>query len=292
MRRFFDIKRFFGATLFSVFIFTGFLPPLPDLTEKVVKVGTAVTKAARPISPEEEYYIGRSVAARILASYKLLNNDAFTTYINLTGQTIAFHSETPFTYGGYHFAVLDSKEINAFACPGGIIFITKGMIDLAVNEDQLAAILAHEVAHINHKDGIGAIQSSRWSEALTVVGSEAAKQYTSGQVSQLLNIFEGSIDDVFKSLVTSGYSKSQEYAADESALVYLRASGYNPSALKDVLNNLQGKASAAGGGVFKTHPSTADRIANISAKLTASQVSEFFEVRTKRFSEQYGSFVR
>jgi predicted Zn-dependent protease len=251
------MKRFLSIAILSAFIFTACVPSLssiPSAVATATKVGTSVSRAAREISPEEEYYIGRSVAARILASYKLLKDPEFTAYVNLAGQSIALHSGMPFTFGGYHFAILDSKEINAFACPGGIIFITKGMINLAVNEDQLAAILAHEIAHINHKDGLGAIQSSRWTEALTVIGSEAAKQYTPGEVSKLLNIFEGSIDDVVKSLVTSGYSKSQEYAADESALVYLKAAGYNPSALKNVLQNLQSKTSASsassGGGVI------------------------------------------
>ncbi|MCG6553002.1 MAG: M48 family metalloprotease [Candidatus Magnetominusculus sp. LBB02] len=293
------MRRFLGAALFLAFfslfsatVACAGLLSLPDIADKVINVGTSVAKAARPITPEEEYYIGRSVAARILGSYKLLNNDEFTRYVNLAGQAVAFHSEMPFTYGGYHFAILDSKEINAFACPGGIIFITKGMIDLAVNEDQLAAILAHEVAHINHKDGLGAIQSSRMTDVVTVIGTEAAKQYTSGQVAQLLNIFEGSIDDVFKSLVTSGYSKSQEYAADESAIVYLKASGYNPAALKDVLANLQTKSGESGGGILKTHPSASDRISAVSAKLTEAQVSEFFDKRTKRFSDHYGKFSK
>ncbi|WP_420266099.1 M48 family metalloprotease [Candidatus Magnetominusculus dajiuhuensis] len=280
------------VTITLLVALVGCVPTLSSIPDTAIKVGTSVSKAARPIAPEEEYYIGRSVAARIMGSYKLLNSPEFTTYINLTGQTIAFHSEMPFTYGGYHFAILDSKEINAFACPGGIIFITKGMIDLAVNEDELAAILAHEIAHINHKDGLGAIKSSRWTEALTVMGSEAARQYTPGEVSQLLNVFEGSIDDVVKSLVTSGYSKAQEYAADESALVYLRASGYNPAALKDVLKNLQSKSTPTGGGVFKTHPSTEDRIAKVNERLTEYRVTDFFKIRSKRFSEHYNVFSR
>ncbi|MEO5360772.1 MAG: M48 family metalloprotease [Nitrospirota bacterium] len=286
------MKKLLSIMIFAAFVSAGCVPSLTSLTETAVKTGSAVSKAAREITPEEEYYIGRSVAARILSSYKLLNDPDFTAYINITGQSIVFHSEMPFTFGGYHFAILDSKEVNAFACPGGIIFITKGMIDLAVNEDQLAAILAHEVAHITHKDGLGAIKSSRWTEALTVMGSEAAKQYTPGQVSQLLSVFEGSIDDIVKSLVTNGYSRTQEYSADETAVVYLKASGYNPAALKDVLSNLQSKTGSSDGGMFKTHPSPTDRIKEVTAKLTESQVSDFFKVRTKRFSDHYTKFSK
>ncbi|MBF0517247.1 MAG: M48 family metalloprotease [Nitrospirae bacterium] len=286
------MRKILSITALAAFLLTACVPSIMSLPETAVKTGTAVSKAARPISSEEEYYIGRSVAARILASYKLLDAPAFTAYINLTGQSIAFHSEMPFTFGGYHFAILDTKEVNAFACPGGIIFITKGMIDLAVNEDQLAAILAHEVAHINHKDGLGAIKSSRWTEALTVLGSEAAKQYTPGEVSQLLSVFEGSIDDIVKSMVTNGYSRTQEYAADETAVTYLKASGYNPAALKEVLNAMHSKTAASEGGMMKTHPSADDRIKSVSAKITESQVNDFFKVRSKRFSESYGQFSK
>ncbi|MBF0320231.1 MAG: M48 family metalloprotease [Nitrospirae bacterium] len=286
------MNRLISIAILASFMATGCISAVSAIPA-AVKTGSAVSKAAREITPEEEYYIGRAVAAKILSMYKLLKDPDFTAYINLTGQAVAINSEMPFTFGGYHFAILDTKEINAFACPGGVIFITKGMIDLAVNEDELAAILAHEVAHITHKDGLGAIKSSRWTEALTVMGSEAAKSFTPGEVSQLLNVFEGSIDDIFKSLVTNGYSKSQEYSADESALVYMKKTGYDPSALRKVLQNLQSKTGASdGGGVFKTHPSTEDRISKVSTKLTESKVTEFFDVRTKRFSGQFSKFSK
>ena len=84
--------------------------------------------AARPLSDEEEYYVGRAVAARITSTYPLYRNKRLTDYLNLIGQTIALHTEKPTTFGGYHFALLDSPEINAFACPGGIILITRGML--------------------------------------------------------------------------------------------------------------------------------------------------------------------
>lgn len=76
----------------------------------------ATEKAARPISDEEEYYIGRAVAARMFLYYTLYENHELTNYINSIGKVIALHSEKPFTFGGYHFALLNSNEINAFAC--------------------------------------------------------------------------------------------------------------------------------------------------------------------------------
>lgn len=236
------------------------LATAPEYLDTAVNVASKLSKALKPIADDEEYYIGRAVAARILSSYHLSKNRALTEYVNLVGQTVALRSERPFLYGGYHFAILDTPEINAFACPGGIIFITQGMLEIASSEDELAAVLAHEVAHVNHYDGIASIKSARWTAVMTTVGSSAAKQYGSDEVAQLAEIFDGAIDDVVKTLVVKGYSRSKEYEADEAGRIYLAKAGYDPSALKDFLNGLIRKGKASEGGILKTHPATADRI--------------------------------
>lgn len=246
----------------------------------------STSKASRPISDEEEYYVGRAVAAKILGSYRLSNDMGMTGYVNLVGKTVSLSSNKPFTYGGYHFAVLETEELNAFACPGGIIFITSGMIKATANEDELAAVLAHEVMHIVKRDGIAAIKSARWTEALTVIGTTAARNYSSAEVSQLVKIFEGSIEDVFKTIVVNGYSRSQEYAADEGALQILARSGYDPSALEGFLRNLAGKGKSSSGGIIATHPGTSDRIANLSGKTPPSKTDPTaIGMRTARFNK-------
>ncbi len=253
----------------------------PDLIAATVG---AASKAARPISEDEEYYIGRAVAAGILSSYPLLREGSLTEYVNHVGQTVALHSDKPFTYKGYHFAILDSREINAFACPGGIIFITKGMLNAVKNEDELAAVLAHEVAHISHRDGISSIKKARWTEAATVIGSKAAKEYGSQDLANLVNLFEGSIDDIVKTLVVNGYGKSQEYDADKAALAYLSKAGYNPAALKDFLNRLISRGKASEGGLFRTHPATSDRKKEVEDNLPSEKVNaSAFQLRAKRF---------
>ena len=241
-------------------------------------------EAARPLSDEEEYYVGRSVGARILSSYPLLQDQSLTEYVNLVGKTVALNSDKPYTYGGYHFAVLNSKEINAFACPGGTIFITRGMINAVQNEDELAAVLAHEVAHVNHRDGVSAIQKARLTSVATLIGTEAAQRYTPAQLSQLVTVFEGSIDDVFRTLVVNGYGKSQEYNADEDAISYLGRAGYNPSALKDFLERLSNQGAASGGGIMKSHPATADRIEKVEKNLPKEKADlSLVQLRAKRF---------
>ena len=149
----------------------------PERINAITSSVQSIGKAARPMGDDEEYYVGRAVAARITSTYPLYRNARLTEYLNLIGQTIALHTDKPTTFGGYHFALLDSSEVNAFACPGGIILITRGMLSSVKSEDELAAVLAHEIAHIIHRDGIAAIQSSRWSEALMVIGSNAAREF-------------------------------------------------------------------------------------------------------------------
>jgi predicted Zn-dependent protease len=244
---------------------------------------TAAQKAARPISDEEEYYVGRAVAARILSTYPLVKNKKLTEYVNTIGMLLSLHSEKPYTHGGYHFAILDTNEMNAFACPGGIIFITKGMLKATSNEEELAAVLAHEIAHVNHRDGISSIKKSRWTEAVTIIGAKATENYGPKELSKLTSIFEGSIDDIVKTLVVNGYGKSQEYSADKTALTFLAKTGYNAAALKDFLEK-QGSSKASEGGIMKTHPGTADRIDNIKGDLPSAGCDpSLIKKRTDRF---------
>jgi len=255
--------------------------------DMLTKSVSAASTAARPISDSEEYYVGRAVAARILGTYPLLRNPALTDYVNMVGLAVALNSEQPNTFGGYHFALLDSEEVNAFACPGGTILITRGMLRAVRSEDELAAVLAHEVAHVNHRDGIAAISKSRWSEALTIVGTEAAKTYGSRDVARLADIFEGSIDDVFKTLVVNGYGRSQERDADLTSLRYLAATGYDPKALEDFVARLSAAGRGGVGGIMTTHPATADRLEAIRSNMpTVKTDLSAKKVRDARFLKQ------
>jgi predicted Zn-dependent protease len=240
-----------------------------------------IAQAAQTLSPEQEYYLGRAVGARILAKYPLLDNWKLTEYVNNIGQALVLFSEQPVTHGGYHFAVLDTMEKNAFACPGGMILITKGLIMTAQNEDELAAVIAHEIGHIVHRDGVSSIQQSRMTEALTRTGTQAAATYGGSTVATLVSVFEGSIDDVFKTIVVNGYSRSQELAADEAALSYLAKAGYEPSAVKTLLEAMR---QGTGGGMLSTHPGTDDRIVEVIKKMPATPPNPVaFEARKARF---------
>ncbi len=241
--------------------------------------------ASRPITDSEEYYVGRAVAARILGKYKLDQNPKLTQYVNEVGETVARKSSRPNLLKGYHFAVLDTQEINAFACPGGIIFITRGLLQTCKSEDQLAAVLAHEVGHVANKDGINSISKARWTQVFTAMGTEAAKQY-GGAAGNLVSLFEGSIDDVFKTIVVNGYSRQAEETADAAALTELTRAGYDPGAMVVLLTAMEAKGKTASGGIFTTHPPTSERLAKVKASVGQSPAeSKGEKIRTERFKK-------
>lgn len=266
------------------FSFSDLTPSRIDAITSTVK---SIGKATREITDDEEYYIGRAVAARMTATYPLYKNSRLTEYLNQIGQTLALHSEKPTTFGGYHFAILDTPEINAFACPGGIILITRGMLESVKSEEELAAVLAHEIGHIIHRDGIAAISSSRWSEALLVIGSSAAKEFGPKDTAKLVSLFEGSIDDVVKTLVVNGYGRDQELAADAAALKYLAAAGYDPKGLTGYLKRLEQAGQGSKGGILTTHPGTDDRLEKVADAGVPEADTASVPARSKRFAAMF-----
>jgi predicted Zn-dependent protease len=251
-----------------------------------MKGATKAHEASRPITDSEEYYIGRAVAARVLTKYKLDQNPRLTGYVNEVGDTVARKSTRPNPFRGYHFAVLDTDEINAFACPGGIIFVTRGLIKTCKNEDQLAAVLAHEVGHVAHKDGINSISKARWTEVWTAMGKEAVTMYAGSVAAGLVSLFEGSIDDVFKTIVVNGYSRQAEEAADAAALKTLSRAGYSPTALVAVLTTMEAKGKGATSGIFKTHPPTSERLAKVKAEVGQYPPAKGVKIRAERFKTE------
>ena len=240
--------------------------------EVIDRMAQETEKAARPMTDQEEYYVGRAVAATILGQYRLYQNEPLTRYVNEVGQDIALASERPFTYGGYHFAILDTEEVNALSCPGGLIFITRGMLKRAQNEEELAAILAHEVAHVNDRDGIEAIQRSRWVQVVTLLGTETAKRVSGADLAELVSLFQGSVNDVVQTLVVKGYSREQEGVADLSALTFMHRAGYDPQGLTGYMVKLaKEQTSGEKTGLFTTHPGMNERLAKARSVISENK---------------------
>jgi predicted Zn-dependent protease len=251
--------------------------------ESIQRSAVAISRSVESFTPEQEYYIGRSVGAVVLSKYPAYANTQVNQYINTLGQTLAKASDLPEVFGGYHFLVLESDDINAFATPGGHIFITRGLIRCCRTEDALAAVLAHEIGHVQLRHGMQAIEKARVTEALTVLAQEGLKTYGSREVAQLTRAFSGAISDIASNMINNGYSRSFEYQADQAALVILQRIGYNPSGLIDMLAGMEQKLKPGGLDFAKTHPAPRDRIAEIQKPdLTFTSVAPP-KIRQERF---------
>jgi predicted Zn-dependent protease len=231
---------------------------------KAAKGVKMIASATHQITEEEEYFIGRAVAANILGRYPLWKKSGVTRYLNLIGNALVLRSARPEIYGGYHFALLDSPEANAFSAPGGIIFLTRGIVEMAASEDELAAILAHEIQHVVVKDPLKAIKSQRMKALGTFAAGEAI-----GSRGKVFEAFQDSVLDISGTLLQKGYSRGQEKNADLGALELLAATGYDPGALLNMLEKvktLEKKKAKA----FSAHPSAKKRIAYVSDSLGRS----------------------
>ncbi len=246
------------------------------------RTSQAVTKTFQDITPEQEYYIGRTVAATVLTQYKPLAKDDLNGYVNEVGQSLAQFSDRPETFGGYHFLVLDSQDINAFAAPGGLILVTKGLLQCCQNEDELAAVLAHEIGHVEKVHGLRAIKTGRLNSALTILAVEAGKNLAGEQLAEVTQAFDESINDITGTLMNSGYSRKLEYEADAAGVEILKRSGYQSGALVAMLENMAKNWDTSRHDFAATHPAPADRIAQLQ-KLGVASTQASNNARQQRF---------
>lgn len=261
-----------------------------DQADKLFDAGDKLADAASTFTEEEEYYLGRGVSAMILTRYQAVNNPALVRYVNLVGRTVAAASPKPETFAGYHFEVLESEEANAFAAPGGFIFVTTGLLKLVPDEDALAVTLAHEVAHVVNGDGVNAISNANLTEAALLIGSTAASRFGNDEVQAASTVFGSSINNIFETLITKGYSRSQEYDADKLAVEIAQNAGYNPYAAVTLMAKMEQAESSVkeSGGLFSTHPDAEDRREEFEELVEGNEPTPAQLVRAKRFKQAVG----
>jgi len=295
------MKNKINIIFFIIFIFSGMIFSCKSISNLMQKEGTkkilgnnlsyaigasadAISSANEDISPEQEYFIGRAVAAKLLSNYKIYNKKpALTSYLNHICAAITINSPRPDIYNGYHVAILDSNEINAFATPGGHIFVTIALVNATKTEDALAGVIAHEVAHIQLKHGIQAIKNSRKTQAWLVTGTAVAGTAGGTDVKQLTEALNESFTELVQTLVSNGYSQSQEFDADNNAMSLMAGAGYDPSGLINMLMSL-GSIQTESSGFGKTHPSPSDRIVNAKKSVGKYTVANTGASRQKRFA--------
>lgn len=232
-----------------------------DKVSQVQQIGKSVQSASEEITPEQEYYIGRAVAATVLSSYPAYDNKPVNDYLNTLGRGLSLASVLPETYSGYHFLVMDTDEINAFGAPSGYILVSRGLLRCATSEDEVAAILAHEIGHVSLKHGLSAISTARWTQAALEIGKFAAANSDSAVLRDLTSSFGDVISDIVKTMVNSGYSQELEKNADLEAIRILHDVGYDPNALVRVLQRMKTRLTPGAKGFGKTHPDPEVRIA-------------------------------
>ncbi|MEO5735542.1 MAG: M48 family metalloprotease [Rubrivivax sp.] len=225
------------------------------------------------MSVADEMKVGAEQHKQVLADYGVLQNPALQRYVSDIGQRLARQSQRPDL--DWHFTVLDSPEINAFALPGGYVYVTRGIMAYMDSEADLAGVIGHEIGHVTARHG--AQRATRQQTAgfgvlaATVLGAVLESQGVGGagglasQVSQ--NVAAGYI---------ASYSRDQELQADKLGADYLAASSYDPQNMVDVIEVLknqeryaadtaraQGKTAPQGGGWLASHPTNDQRLQQI-----------------------------
>jgi beta-barrel assembly-enhancing protease len=205
----------------------------------------------------EEIELGRAVTAGVGARYKLMRDPALTRYVALVGNAVGAVSDRPDLR--YYFAVLDTSEVNAFAAPGGFVFITRGTLDMMNDEAALAGVLGHEIGHIALKHHGKTIKAEK-RKALVVHGGQTALQFTS--VSGFASMIGSAADKILDETVLKGFSQSEESESDKVGFQYAARAGYDPAGLREFLAALKtkGSSSEAVKVFFSTHPGIDDRL--------------------------------
>jgi predicted Zn-dependent protease len=261
----------------------------PEEAESIGRATAAVGRSFEEFTPEQEYFIGRAVAARLFSAYPAFSRPGSVRYLNLLGQALARASDLPETYAGYRFMILDSDEINAFAAPGGLILVTRGMLSLCQSEDEVAAVLAHEIGHVVHRHGLAAVQNSRVVSALTILAAEGARHLGGAEAAELADHLDGAVGDITQTLMVNGYARSQERAADQQAVLILRRIGYDPAALVRVLQAMTPQMKPGSAGFASTHPPPSTRIRDLAPLVAAGNAPAPNAQRTSRFAEAVGN---
>jgi len=205
----------------------------PSISD-VVNTAITVIPDILPMTKAEEIRIGRSIAANIAGRYGVIRDPELTRYVNLVGNTVARKSDRPNLH--YSFGVLDTDIVNAFACPGGYVFITMGALEIINSEAELAAVLAHEVAHVAKKHIVKEIEKKKFLQ----VGGKVVGNYLNvdHQIFNRATLYGTNV-------LYRGYAKVDEYQADKLALIYTSKAGYDPNRLLVFLEKIRAKGNVS-----------------------------------------------
>jgi len=233
---------------------------LPNLdVNRMVDSVKNVGKATKDIGEPEEIAIGRELAATLLGAAPLVNDARMQRYVNNVGRWLAAQSDRPGL--PWQFGVLDAPQLNAFAVPGGTIFITRGLLERMKSEAELAGVLGHEITHVVKKHHLKAIQKGAATALAGDALSMALKDKSSGANEKLVSFG--------KEMYSRGLDKGDEFEADRLGVVIAARGGYDAYGLPSVLQTLQAMNAQDSGLalMFKTHPAPGERLDLLSQKM-------------------------
>ena len=204
------------------------------------------------LTPEDEIRVGQQVAANLLGVAPLVKDDALQQYVNKVGRWVALQSDRPKL--PWHFGVIESADVNAFAAPGGYVLITRGLYASLSDEAELAGVLGHEIAHVTEKHHIELMRKT----ALLEEGRKAAEKQLKDDKDALLKRLVGNGAEIFARRL----DQSAEFEADRRGVTLAARAGYTPYGLPAVLQKIASVAKEDDRVqlLYKTHPSPSDRL--------------------------------
>lgn len=228
----------------------------------------------------EEVRFGREVAARVIARYGLYDNPQIMKYVNLVGRVLAMSTNRPEIE--FRFAILNTDEINAYAAPGGYIFVTRGALAAMRDEAELAGVLAHEIGHVVEKHVV---------KELNIKGSDDSAvsglaRVIGGSSDSARLAFAQAVDKALDMLFKNGYKRVDETQSDRDAVLFCALSGYEPAGLVRYFKRISGMKGKQTEVLDKTHPSFEARIAWLNSTITQEGLDAGnYKNNKERFSE-------
>jgi beta-barrel assembly-enhancing protease len=246
-------------------------------TRQVLEGVTGITQSVEGIDYQSEFTIGETLALEGFQRYgRPVKDQRLQQYVNLLGNTAARNSLRPDI--PYYFVVVDSPLYNAFACPGGIIFLSSSLVNGMSDEAELACVLAHEVGHVAHKHALQSIRRARFFEGAAKIGTVGMK----GEQGQKYREMVGDLQTV---LFDKGLDRNMEFEADRSGMDFAYRTGYDPGGMIRVLEMLVRQQTTAThkGSWFSTHPPLSERIAGCTATMADYPDAAEMATAQKRF---------
>ncbi len=240
----------------------------PSQMQSMVGTVGKVVEAQKEVTQQEEIVLGQLVGSNLLGAGGLWDDKKAQRYVSKVGKWLATNSDRPDLE--WHFAVLADDSLNAFAAPGGYIFITRGLLLSMKSEAELAGVLGHEIAHVTRKHHLAAIRSDKnsalFKDILSTVANQTLLQSKYAAISPLATPAIAGLANGLTKLYLRGLDKEDEYEADKIGVALATRSGYDPFGLPAVLQQMQSVRPDAKQMelLFKTHPSFSSRLERLA----------------------------